>query len=284
MDPRSPFGSDLHERLGDYVLLRELARGASAVVYHGEDTRDGRAVAIKVADFEDRFDAPEVARFRVLFANEGSLAGRLVHPNIARMYEAVLDQTPQYLVMEYVPGVPLRQHTHPDTLLPRRQVLGILFRCARAIDYVHGCEVLHRDLKPGNVLLTPSGDVKVIDFGAAQIGWAQRTQLGGFLGSPAYMAPEQLLERAPSRATDVYALGVMLFELLAGRHPFQDNADTGAGVIQRILHEPPASLAGLAPDLPPAVLQLVARAMARDPADRYPDCFSLARDLLTCMQ
>ncbi len=272
--------SDLQERLGEYLLLRVLARGTSAVVYLAEDGRDGKLVALKIADFEDQYGAPEVERLQRLFANEASLVGKLDHPNIVRMIEAQLDGPRQFIVMEYVPGVALRHYCRPEHRLPQAQVLALMFRCARALDYVHSCQVLHRDLKPANILLAETGEVKIIDFGAAQIGWAERTQLGGFLGSPAYMAPEQLLERAPSRATDVYALGVVLYELLAGQHPFP--GDGGPGTIQRILHEAPAPLQQLAPDASPALIGLVQRAMARDPAERYPDCFSLARDLMAC--
>ncbi len=270
----------LQERLGPYALVRELAHGSTAVVHLAEDIRDGSLVAIKIADFEDQYTTAEVARLRLLFANEGSLAGRLVHPNIVRMLEAQLEGPRQYIVMEYIAGVPLRHYCQPEHLLPRAQVLALMFRLARAIDYVHRCEVLHRDLKPANILLSEMGEVKIIDFGAAQIGWATRTQLGGFLGSPAYMAPEQLLEQAPSPATDLYALGVVLFELLTGSHPFP--GDGGPGTIQRILHEAPVSLAQLAPDLPADLVRLVLRAMARDPAERYADGFSLARDLMAC--
>ena len=274
--------SDLQERLGHYLLLRVLARGSSAVVYLAEDDRDGSPVAVKIADFEDQFSAPEVERLRRLFANEASLVGRLTHPNIVAMREAHLDGARQYIVMEYVAGLALRHYCQPEHRLPQAQVLAIMFKCARALGYVHGCEVLHRDLKPANILLSELGDVKIIDFGAAQIGWATRTQLGGFLGSPAYMAPEQLLERAPSRATDVYALGVVLYELLAGSHPFP--GDGGPGTIQRILHEPAVPLQHCAPDVGDALAAVVHRAMARDPGARYPDCFSLARDLLACAQ
>lgn len=271
---------DLQEVLGDYALVRELARGASAVVHLAEDRRSGAAVALKVAIEDPDWGAEESARFRRLFANEAALVGRLVHPNVMRMLASRLDAEPRYLVLEYIDGVSLRAFCRPDSLLPRAQVVQLLFRCARAMDYVHGCQVLHRDLKPANILLAHNGEVKIIDFGAAQIGWAERTQLGGFLGSPAYMAPEQLEARTTSRATDVYALGVILYELLCGTHPFAEQGD--ASVVQRILDARPTPLQERLPDLAPALATLVHRAIARDPAQRYPDCFSLARDLMAC--
>ena len=141
--------------------------------------------------------------------------------------------------------------------------------------------MLHRDLKPSNILLSRSGEVKIIDFGAAQIDWAERTQVGGFVGSPAYMAPEQLEARTTSRATDVYALGVILYELLSGVHPFA-GGDGGAGTVHRILHEDPVRLEALLPDISATLARVVHTAFARDPADRYADCFSLARDLMAC--
>lgn len=272
---------DLQEVIGDYVLLRELARGASAVVHLAEDRRSGSQVALKVALEDPAWSVEESSRFRRLFANEASLVGRLVHPNVMRMLAARLDAEPNYLVLEYVHGVPLRAFCQPHSLLPPAQVVQMLFLCARAMDYVHGCQVLHRDLKPSNILLSDSREVKIIDFGAAQIDWAQRTQVSGFVGSPAYMAPEQLEARTTSRATDVYALGVILYELLSGVHPFA-TADGGTGTVHRILHEDPAPLAELAPQLAPALARVVHTAIARDPAARYPDCFSLARDLMAC--
>ena len=271
---------EMHEILGDYTLLRVIARGASAVVHLAEDRRDGQRFAIKVADYDERWSDLEAERFRRLFANEASLAGRLVHPNIARMHSAVLGEQVSYIVMEYVDGHSLRHYCQADQRLPRAQVVQLLFNCARAIDFAHGYGVLHRDLKPANILLSERGEVKIIDFGAAQIAWASQTQLGGFLGSPAYMAPEQLLERTPSPATDVYALGVVLYELLGGSHPFP--GDGGPGTVHRILHEDPLPLGQLAPDTPAALQTLVHRAIARDPRDRYANCFTLARDLMAC--
>ncbi len=272
---------DLQEVIGDYALVRELARGASAVVHLAEDRRDGSRVALKLALEDPQWDPEESGRFRRLFANEASLVGRLVHPNIMRMLAAQLATEPRYIVLEYVDGVSLRHHCQPARLLPRPQVIQLLFRCARAMDYVHGCKVLHRDLKPSNILLAHSGEVKIIDFGTAQIDWAERTQVGGFVGSPAYMAPEQLEARTTSRATDVYALGVILYELLSGVHPFL-SGDSGAGTVHRILHEDPVRLEDRVPDIAPALARLVHTAIARDPADRYADCFSLARDLMAC--
>jgi serine/threonine protein kinase len=272
--------------LGDYVLQREIARGASAVVHLAEDRRDGSQVAVKIALSDPQWSADEAARFRHLFANEASLVGRLVHPNVVRMLAAELGGEPQYIVMEFIEGVPLRQFCQPGHLLPRAQVIQLLFRCARAMDFVHGCKVLHRDLKPSNILLSGDaassggGDVKIIDFGAAQIDWAQRTQIGGFVGSPAYMAPEQLQERTTSRATDVYALGVILYELLSGTHPFA--GDGGPGIVDRILHGAVQPIAERVPGLPAPLAVLVHKAFARDPRERYADCFSLARDLMAC--
>ena len=271
---------DLQEVLGDYAMLREVARGASAVVHLAEDRRDGSQVALKVEQTDPAWSAEEAARFRHLFANEASLVGRLVHPHVVRMLAAELGREPRYIVMEYVEGVPLREVCQPGTLLPRSAVLLLVFKLARAMEYVHGCQVLHRDLKPSNILLAPDGEVKIIDFGAAQIDWASRTQVGGFLGSPAYMAPEQLLERTTSRATDVYALGVILYELLSGQHPF--TGEGGPGTVHRILHEPALPLTTAVPDVPAGLAAVVHKAIARDPRDRYADCFSFARDLMAC--
>lgn len=274
---------DLQEVVGDYALVRELARGASAVVHLAEDRRDGRRVALKIAEDDPQWSGTEAKRFRRLFANEASLVGRLRHPNIVAMLAARPDAEPRYIALEYVEGVSLRACCRPGNLLPRQRAVQLMFQCARAIEYVHGCRVLHRDLKPSNILLSGRGEAKIIDFGAARIDWAERTQVGGFVGSPAYMAPEQLEGREVSRATDVYALGVILYELLSGHHPFADEDGQPAGSTRRILGADPVPLLERAPQVGTRLAGVVHQAFARAPARRHPDCFSLARDLMACM-
>ena len=266
------------DHIGKYRILSELGRGSSAIVYRAEDPFNDRLVAIKVEHVDKATDTEEAERFRKLFVNEASLAGKLNHPNIVAVYDAVVDQGIRYIVMEHVPGGSLKRYCVQAQLLPLKQVAMMVFKCARALDYAFLNGVIHRDLKPANILLDAHGEVKISDFGTAHIAGAVQTQLNGFLGSPAYMAPEQINEQPASAQSDIYSLGVVMFELLTGRLPYQ--ADSGVAMIQKVLNEAPAPLAMLRPDLPARLIQIVARAMHKDLTARYATWYELAKDLI----
>jgi eukaryotic-like serine/threonine-protein kinase len=271
--------TDLQERIGKYTVLREIGNGASAIVYLADDPFNQRQVAIKVANFEGRYTEEESARFRKLFLNEASLAGKLVHPNIVRVYDAVFDEDDRknYIVMEYVPGGTLKKFCNERHLLPVQQLAMIVFKCCRAMDYAFQRGIVHRDLKPANILLSEDQDIKISDFGTAHISQATQTQLQGFIGSPAYMAPEMITEKQPSQQSDIYSLGVLMYEMLTGRLPF--TAKTGVGVINKILHESPLPIAEVRPSAPRELIAIAERAMQKDPAKRYRTWFEMAKDL-----
>lgn len=264
-------------RIGKYVIQAEVGRGATAVVYLGEDPFNKRQVAIKLAKIDDSLAEPEQRRFEKLFLNEASLAGKLNHPNIVSLYDAVVDEHDRYLVMEYVPGGSLKKHCSEATLLPIRQVVLVVFKCCRALDYAYQHGVIHRDIKPANILISDREDIKISDFGTAQISHATQTQLDGFLGSPAYMSPEQINEAPPSIQGDIFSLGVVMYELLAGRLPYQ--ASNSVQMINKILNEPPVPLAQVRPEVPKHLLGIVEKAMSRDPRTRYANWYEMARDL-----
>ena len=249
--------TDLQETIGKYPVVREIARGASSIVYLADDPFNQRQVAIKVANIDGQYHEAEAARYRKLFLNEASLAGKLVHPNIVGVYDAVVDEDMSYLVMEYVPGGTLKQYCNETSLLPIQQVMMIVFKCCRAMDFAFQRGIIHRDLKPANILLSEQDDIKISDFGTAQISQATQTQLQGFIGSPAYMAPEQISEKQPSQQSDIYSMGVVMYELLTGRLPF--TAQSGVGMINKILHEEPVSVARLRPDVPSRLAAIVER-------------------------
>jgi eukaryotic-like serine/threonine-protein kinase len=263
------------EKVGKYPILSEIGRGASAIVYLAEDPFNQRRVAIKAANFQQ--DEEVVRRFRKLFLNEASLAGKLVHPNIVAVYDAVVDEAMSYLVMEYVPGGTLKRFCHASRLLPIQQVVMITFKLCRAMDYAFQRGIIHRDLKPANILLSEKDDIKISDFGTAQIATNTQTQLQGFIGSPAYMAPEAIAEKAPTQQSDIYSMGVVLYELLAGKLPF--TADSGAAMLNKILNDDPIDLLSLRPDLPDPLVAIVKRAMQKDLAVRYANWFDMAKDL-----
>jgi eukaryotic-like serine/threonine-protein kinase len=264
-------------RIGKYEILSELGRGATAVVYLGEDGFNERKVAIKVQVKDESAGPEEARRFEKLFLNEAALVGKLSHPNIVGVFDAVVEGELQYIVMEYVGGGSLKKFCTETNLLPVRQAVLLIFKACRALDYAFQNGVIHRDIKAANILLSDRDDIKISDFGTAQISQATHTQIDGFVGSPAYMAPEQINEEPPSVQTDIYSLGVTMYELLAGRLPFQ--AANSVAMINKILNEDPIPIESIRPDLPVELVKIINKAMARDPAQRYPAWYAMARDL-----
>ena len=264
-------------RIGKYDIISELGRGATAVVYLGEDQFNDRKVAIKVALGVEGMGEDEARRFEKLFLNEAAMVGKLSHPNIVGVFDAVVEGEMRYIVMEYVSGGSLKKFCTETNLLPVRQAVLIIFKACRALDYAFQNGVIHRDIKSANILLSDRDDIKISDFGTAQISQSEHTQIDGFVGSPAYMAPEQINEETPSVQTDIYSLGVTMYELLAGRLPFQ--AANSVAMIDKILTEEPTPLKAIRPDIPEKLVEIVEKAMAKDSARRYPAWYAMARDL-----
>ena len=264
-------------KIGKYDISGELGRGATAVVYLGEDQFNDRKVAIKVAMSDEGMGEDEARRFEKLFLNEAAMVGKLSHPNIVGVFDAVVEGDLRYIVMEYVGGGSLKKFCTETNLLPVRQAVLIIFKACRALDYAFQNGVIHRDIKAANILLSDRDDIKISDFGTAQISQSTHTQIDGFVGSPAYMAPEQINEEAPSVQTDIYSLGVTRYELLAGRLPFQ--ATNSVAMINKILNEDPTPLKSIRPDIPDKLVEIVEKAMAKDASKRYPAWYVMARDL-----
>lgn len=267
-------------RLGKYQVLREINRGSMGTVYLGHDLYIDRPVALKVAHSEQLDDEESGERYRKMFFNEAHTAGRLTHPNIISIFDAGVEGDICYIVMEYVEGGhTLKQYCRSDNLLPVEQVVEISFKCARALDYAHRQGVIHRDIKPTNILVTESLDIKVGDFGIAQLTKmdATGTMPIGLVGSPRYMSPEQVAEEYITGQTDLFALGIVMFELLTGRHPFE--AANFSRLLQRILHDPAPLISEFRADLPPELARIVARALAKDCAVRYRMGAEMAADL-----
>ena len=269
--------SDRPLKIGKYDILSELGQGASAVVYLAEDPFNDRKVAVKLAKKDAEMSDEEAIRFEKLFLNEASLAGKLNHPNIVGVYDAVVDTDQQYIVMEYVPGGSLKKFCSETNLLPVRQAVLVIFKMCRALDYAFQNGVIHRDIKPANILLAERDDIKISDFGTAKISHATHTQIDGFLGSPAYMSPEQINEEGPSVQSDIYSLGVVMYELLTGKLPFR--ADNAVAMINKILNEDPVPIESLRPDLPDKLVEIVRKAMHKDPKVRYASWFQMASEL-----
>ena len=265
------------KKIGKYDILSELGQGASAVVYLAEDSFNDRKVALKLARSNADMGEEESKRFERLFLNEASLAGKLNHPNIVGVYDAVVEGDQRYIVMEFVPGGSLKKFCNEANLMPIRQAVLVIFKICRALDYAFQNGVIHRDIKPANILLADRDDIKVSDFGTAKISESEHTQIDGFLGSPAYMSPEQINEQGPSVQSDIYSCGVMMYELLTAKLPFK--ADNAVSMINKILTEEPIPIENLRPDLPPRLAEIVKKAMHKDPKQRYASWFEMASDL-----
>ena len=263
-------------RIGKYPVLRKLGEGATSEVYLCNDPFNARDVAVKVA-LNRALQDPERGRlYKKLFLTEASLAGRLQHPHICEIYDAVAEEELHYIVMEYVPGGTLEKLCRADALLEVDRIVEIAFKCTRALEYAHGCGITHRDIKPANILRAGDTDVKITDFGAALVASADATQITA-VGSPAYMSPEQIREQPLDHRTDIYSMGVVMYHLLTGRLPFQ--ASSGFSLVYQITNveaEPPSSYR---PEIPIAVDAIVQRAMQKDRERRYGEWADFSRDL-----
>lgn len=255
--------------IGKYRIERELGRGASGVVYLAHDTFRDMWVAVKQIHPHLLQDPAQAAKYRRLLHNEATLAGQINHPHIVSLVDVDERADPPYLVLEYVKGTSLEAHTSPDTLLPVPEVLDIAFKCCNALEYAHFHGLVHRDIKPANLLLRDDGEVKLTDFGAALSQKGDITQMAGIVGSPAYMSPEQIRDEKLTQQSDMFSLGVVLYELLTGHKPFQGDSDFAT--IYKIGSEPPVPVRVLRPDLPATLDDVVRTALAKKPGDRFPD-------------
>jgi eukaryotic-like serine/threonine-protein kinase len=263
-------------KIGKYEIVRELGRGATSAVFEAVDPFTGRHVAIKWVLPEALRDREYGKRYRKLFITEASLAGKLAHPHIATIYDAVAENDGSYIVMEYVDGGTLERFARVDSLLPIAQVLEIVFKCCKALDYAAKQGVIHRDIKPANILLTKDNQIKITDFGAALTNSTQTTQVSG-IGSPAYMSPQQVKELGLTHQTDIYSLGVVLFQLLTGRLPFQ--ASNNYSLIYHVINSEPPPASRYRPEVTPDLDAIVARAMHKSTDARYPTWEEFAFDL-----
>jgi serine/threonine-protein kinase len=264
--------------LGRYRIDSEIGRGSMGAVYLGRDPQIGRAVAIKTMALSRGFGQDNIGEARERFFREAETAGRLHHPDIVTIFDAGESGELAWIAMEYVKGEDLQRHTAPGRLLPAPQVLEIVARVAEALSYAHAQGVVHRDIKPANVMVgLDTGLVKVMDFGVARVDDASRTRTGIVLGTPSYMSPEQMAGRRTDGRSDLYSLGVMLFQLLTGRLPHE--GENMAELMRRIVNEPAPDIRSQRPELPEALADVVALALEKRPEVRYADGVQMAQDL-----
>lgn len=269
----------MHPHIGKYELQKLLGRGATGSVWLALDPFAGREVAIKLLD--EMPDNPEEARRALkFFQNEASLAGKLRHPHIVSIFDAGVEKKDgkdlRYLVMELVEGTSLQPYCEPAALLPAARAAQIAYKCCRALEYANAAGVVHRDIKPANIMLRPDFDIKVSDFGAAQLARSDTTQVSG-VGSPAYMSPEQIRLEDVTHHTDIYSLGVVMYKLLTGRLPF--NASNQLSLTYEILNVTPPPPSQLRPELPALLDEICLKAMQKNAAQRYESWIDFGKDL-----
>ena len=260
------FEMDLSLQIGKYDIRKQLGKGATGTVYLAVDTFSGKEVALKVIEPEVFKDPEFGSVYRSQFLNEASLAGKLKHPHIVGILDAVVQEDSGHIAMEVVAGGDLSQHVSADTLLPVADVLQIGFKCCGALAYAFNEGIVHRDIKPANIMIAQGTDVKIADFGAALLRKAQAVQTAS-IGSPYYMSPEQLEEAPLTHHSDMYCLGVVLYELLTGQRPFM--ADSLQMLVEKILHQQAAPPSSLRPTLPKEIDRVVLRALGKKPEFRY---------------
>ncbi len=264
--------------LGRYQLEKELGKGAMGVVYQGRDPKINRVVAIKTMALSQEFEEDELAEVKARFFREAETAGRLNHPNIVTMYDAGEEHDLAYIAMEFLKGHDLVPYTKPGQLLPIPRVVSIIARVADALAYAHSHNVVHRDVKPANIMYEAQNDeVKVTDFGIARITDSSKTKTGMVLGTPSYMSPEQLSGQKIDGRSDLFSLGVTLYQLLCGRLPFV--GESMAQLMFKIANEAPADVRTHNAQVPAVLAAVVGRALCKDIGQRYQDGAEMAREL-----
>jgi serine/threonine-protein kinase len=267
--------------LGRYEIEKELGKGAMGVVYLGKDPKISRIVAIKTMALSQEFEADELEEVKARFFREAETAGRLNHPNIVTMYDAGEEHDLAYIAMEFLKGKDLVTYTKQPNLLPLPKVLSIVARVADALGYAHGLHVVHRDIKPANIMYDAESDmVKVTDFGIARITDSSKTKTGMVLGTPSYMSPEQLAGTKIEGHSDLFSLGVSLYQLVCGKLPFE--GDSMAQLMFRIANEPHADILSIKPDVPPCVVAIINKALAKKIGDRYQSGGEMAEAIRQC--
>ncbi len=279
----TPVRSSTKETLGRYEIERQIGKGAMGVVYLGRDPKINRVVAIKAIPLAEEFEDHDLVEARERFFREAEMAGRLNHPGIVTIFDAGEDHGLAYIAMEYIKGEHLSYYCEPNRLLPVRKALTLVIRVAEALNYAHLQNVVHRDIKPANIMFNIDTDaLKITDFGIARLSDVSRTKTGIVLGTPSFMSPEQLEGRPLDGRSDLFALGVTMYQLLTGQLPFR--ADSMTRLMNNIATEPHPPIRSLRPELPPCLENIIDRCLAKAAEDRFQNGVDMAEALRNCMR
>ena len=269
--------------LGRYEVEKELGKGAMGIVYLGKDPKISRVVAIKTMALAQEFEADELDEVKERFFREAETAGRLNHPHIVTIYDAGEEHDLAYIAMEFLKGHDLARYCKPDNLLEIPRVISIMQRAAEGLDFAHRQNVVHRDIKPANIMYEPESDtIKITDFGIARITDSSKTKTGMVLGTPSYMSPEQLAGKKVDGRSDLFSLGVMLYQMLTGSLPFK--ADSMASLMFKITNEDAADVRSLRSEIPEGLAAIINRALTKDADQRYQTGAEFAEDLKAFLQ
>lgn len=268
------------EKVGRYEIIGKLGQGSMGVVYKGRDPYINREVSIKISRPSSDLAGELAARYRERFFLEAQSAGRLMHPNIVAIYDAGMYKDFCYITMEYIDGPNLGKFCTRDNLLPVARTAEIIIAACRALDFAHQKEVVHRDIKPSNIMLNKSKDVKITDFGIAQI--TDQTASKGIIGSPSYMSPEQVKEEPITPLSDIFSLGCVLYEMLTGEQAFP--GDNYFSIMYKIINEEPPPVNRLRPEIPEILEKITRKALSKDHTKRYQTCMDLAYDLRVALR
>jgi serine/threonine-protein kinase len=269
--------------LGRYEVERELGKGAMGAVYLGKDPKISRIVAIKTMALSQEFEEDELQEVKDRFFREAETAGRLTHPHIVTIYDAGEEHDLAYIAMEFLKGSDLNKYIKKTSLLPHAKVLELIRRAADALNYAHGNNVVHRDIKPANIMWDPETDsMKITDFGIARITDSSKTKTGMVLGTPSYMSPEQLAGKKVGGQSDLFSLGVMLFQMVTGELPF--TGDSMATLMYKITNEAHPAPELINPDVPRCITVIINRALDKDTEKRYHTGAQMSADIGKCLK
>ncbi|MBN1621481.1 MAG: CHASE2 domain-containing protein [Endomicrobiales bacterium] len=268
--------------LGRYEIVKELGKGAMGTVYLGKDPKINRQVAIKTLHFDDDVDEATMKSIKERFFREAESAGNLSHPNIIKIYDAGEDNEISYIAMELLEGDDLKKNAAKENLLPMRTAIDYVIKCAEALDYAHQQGIVHRDIKPGNIMLLNNGTIRIADFGIARITSSSKTATGTVLGTPSYMSPEQLSGKKVDGKSDLFSLGVVLYELLTGTKPFE--GDSIATLMFKIANEKHPNPKDVNPDIPDCIVKVIDKILEKNPEQRYQRGQEIADDLKECLK
>jgi len=264
-------------RLGRYEIIKQIGKGAMGIVYKGRDPKLNRLTAIKTIRFVDEFDEDKVDQIKAQFYREAEVVAKLSHKNIVRMYDVGEDLDLSYLAMEYLEGQSLEQHTSRNNLLPLSQCIEYIIQVCDALHYAHLQGVIHRDIKPGNIMILGDGLAKVMDFGIARAAGGTKTRTGVIKGTPFYMSPEQARGGEITGASDIFALGVLFYQLLTGKLPF--TGENLATIMYQAANKAPEPVTTYKPDLDSRIVAILNKALEKDPEMRFASAAEMSKSL-----